>query len=74
MTVTIPDDARAKLLSSIADFINPLNADRRHTLREFQALASYVNWALNVYPSGAQGSPPYTPKQPANPELMHVSM
>ena len=35
MTVTIPDDACVKLLSSIADFINPLNADCHHTLREF---------------------------------------
>ena len=61
MTVTIPDDARAKLLSSISDFVNIVNTDRRHTLREFQALAGYVNWALNVYLLGRPGlSTPYS--------------
>jgi len=54
MTVTIPDDARSKFLSSIADFINT-TADRRHTLREFQALAGYANWVFNVYPLGRPG-------------------
>jgi hypothetical protein len=47
MTVTIPDDARSKFLSSIADFINITNSDRHHTLRKYQALAGYTNWAFN---------------------------
>jgi hypothetical protein len=55
MTVTIPDDARSKLLSSISEFISTVGTDRRHTLREFQTLAGYVNWALNVYPLGRPG-------------------
>jgi hypothetical protein len=55
MTVTIPNDARSKLLSAISDFVTSTNTDRRHTLREFQALAGYVNWALNVYPLGRPG-------------------
>jgi hypothetical protein len=52
MTVTIPDDAHAKILSSISEFINTVGTDRRHTLREFQALAGYANWVFNVYPLG----------------------
>jgi hypothetical protein len=55
MTVTIPDDARTKFLTSITDFINTNNSDRRHTLREFQALAGYANWVFNVYPLGRPG-------------------
>jgi hypothetical protein len=55
MTVTIPDDARSKFLSSIADFINITNSDHHHTLHEYQALAGYANWAFNVYPLGCPG-------------------
>jgi hypothetical protein len=55
MTVTIPDDARSKLLSHIADFIRMEGTDRRRTLREFQTLAGYANWAFNVYPLGRPG-------------------
>jgi hypothetical protein len=55
MTVTIPDGARAKFLSSVADFINTDNTDRRHTLREFQALAGHANWVFNVYTLGRPG-------------------
>jgi hypothetical protein len=55
MTIIIPDDARSKLLSSIADFINTVGTNRRRTLREFQVLASYANWAFNVYPLGRPG-------------------
>ena len=55
MTITIPDDAHAKLLSSISDFVNIANTDCHHTLRKFQALAGYMNWALNVYILGHPG-------------------
>ena len=54
MTTTIPDD-HTKLLSSISNFLNITNTDHRHTLHEFQALVSYVNWALNVYILGRPG-------------------
>jgi hypothetical protein len=37
MTVSIPDGACSKLLSSISDFTNIVGTDRRHTLRKFQA-------------------------------------
>ena len=50
MTITIPDDARSKILSSLSDFVNTTNTDHRHTLCEFQALAGYANWVFNVYP------------------------
>jgi hypothetical protein len=55
MTVTIPDNACSKFLSSISDFINIISTDYHHTLHEFQALADYVNWAFNVYPLGHPG-------------------
>ena len=55
MTVTIPDDARSKILSSLSDFVNTTNTDHRHTLCEFQALAGYANWVFNVYPLGRPG-------------------
>ena len=48
MPITIPD-ACLKLLSSISNFVNITNTDSCHMLCEFQALAGYVNWALNVY-------------------------
>jgi hypothetical protein len=37
MTVTTPDDAHSKLLSTIPDFVTTSNTDCRHTLCEFQA-------------------------------------
>jgi hypothetical protein len=44
-------DARSKFLTHIAEFIiNTVSTDRCHTLREYQALASYANGAFNVYP------------------------
>ena len=55
MTITIPDDAREKFLQRITEFINVAGTDRRHTLREFQSLAGYANWAFNVYPLGRPG-------------------
>ena len=55
MTMTIPDDAHMKLLSSISNFLNIANTDHRHMLHEFQALVGYVNWALNIYILGCSG-------------------
>ncbi|KAL7279056.1 hypothetical protein ACG7TL_006891 [Trametes sanguinea] len=51
MTVTLPDDARAKLLSAIHDFGNCSPGHRRRSLAEFQAFAGYANWAFNVFPA-----------------------
>jgi hypothetical protein len=47
MTITMPADAKKDLIAYIEDF---LAGTRRHELREFQRLAGWVNWALNVYP------------------------
>ncbi|PIL32090.1 hypothetical protein GSI_06795 [Ganoderma sinense ZZ0214-1] len=46
---TLPNDARLKLLAALDDFCGP-SRGRRRTLAEFQSLAGYVNWALNVFP------------------------
>ncbi|PIL27246.1 hypothetical protein GSI_10390 [Ganoderma sinense ZZ0214-1] len=46
---TLPNDARLKLLAALEDFCGP-SRGRRCTLAEFQSLAGYVNWALNVFP------------------------
>ena len=46
---SLPADAKDKLLAALADFCAPSNG-RRRTLAEFQSLAGYVNWALNVFP------------------------
>nr|VWP00840.1 Argininosuccinate lyase (ASAL) (EC (Arginosuccinase) [Ganoderma boninense] len=46
---TLPNDARLKLLAALEHFCGP-SRGRRRTLAEFQSLAGYVNWALNVFP------------------------
>ena len=46
---SLPADAKTKLLAALADFCTPSNG-HQCTLAEFQSLASYVNWALNVFP------------------------
>ncbi|PIL35153.1 hypothetical protein GSI_02942 [Ganoderma sinense ZZ0214-1] len=46
---TLPPDARHKLLDALEAFCAPTHG-RRRTLAEFQSLAGYVNWALNVFP------------------------
>ncbi|PIL36254.1 hypothetical protein GSI_01916 [Ganoderma sinense ZZ0214-1] len=46
---TLPENARLKLLAALDDFCGP-SRGRRRTLAEFQSLAGYVNWALNVFP------------------------
>ncbi|KAI0350122.1 hypothetical protein OH77DRAFT_1525152 [Trametes cingulata] len=50
MTVTLPPEAKAKLLQAIRDFATIRPGNRHHKLGEFQAFAGYVNWALNVLP------------------------
>ena len=47
MTVAMPDTSRSDLLSAIRSFAQP---GQRRTLRDFQRLAGWMNWALNVYP------------------------
>jgi len=55
MTVAIPDNASERFLQHITEFINVAGTNCRHTLREFQSLAGYANWAFNVYPLGRPG-------------------
>jgi hypothetical protein len=52
MTFTLPESARLDLLSGIEKFCSiPLNSrGARHTLREWQRLAGWINWGFNVYP------------------------
>jgi hypothetical protein len=47
MTITMPATARDELVSAIRLFANPR---QRRSLKDFQRLAGWINWALNVYP------------------------
>jgi hypothetical protein len=47
MTISIPADKLSDLISSIRDFARP---GTRHSLQDFQRLAGWMNWALNVFP------------------------
>lgn len=47
MTVTMDFDARKELVEQIRTFAV---AGKKRTLKEFQRIAGYVNWALNVFP------------------------
>ncbi|EIW73791.1 hypothetical protein CONPUDRAFT_23805, partial [Coniophora puteana RWD-64-598 SS2] len=47
MSATMTVESRNALVQFIRDFASE---NTRRTLRDFQTLAGYVNWALNVYP------------------------
>ena len=47
MTVRMSPESQDKLLEAIGQFAH---CGARHPLRDFQQLAGYLNWALNVYP------------------------
>jgi hypothetical protein len=47
MTITMPDEARNDLIAAIESFAI---VGTRRSLREYQQLAGWVNWALNAYP------------------------
>ncbi len=46
MSASLPDDGIHALLDTVTSFC----ASRRRSLRDFQSLAGYLNWALNVFP------------------------
>jgi hypothetical protein len=46
MSFTMPADSKLALISFICDFLTQLQA----SLKDFQHLAGWVNWALNVFP------------------------
>ncbi len=50
MTVTLPDEARDRLVATIDDFCDLSPGNRRRSLAAFQAFAGYANWSFNVYP------------------------
>lgn len=50
MTVTLPDDSKMRLVSSIDDFCLLAPGNRRCLLAEFQVFTGYANWSFNVYP------------------------
>lgn len=47
MTITMPSDAQQDLITAIRSFAH---FGQRRSLREFQSLAGWINWALNAYP------------------------
>jgi hypothetical protein len=47
LTIMMPLDARNDLVSAIHAFANPR---QRRSLRDFQRLAGWINWSLNVFP------------------------
>jgi len=52
MTMTLPTSTRLDLLKRIEDFcaIPPHSRGAKHTLREWQQLAGWINWSFNVFP------------------------
>ena len=47
MTVSISDERRAELIEKVLAFAKP---GKRHSLRDFQSLASHLNWSFAVFP------------------------
>jgi len=47
MTITMSLNARAELVTAIQTFADP---HQHRSLKDFQHLAGWVNWALNVFP------------------------
>jgi hypothetical protein len=50
MTVTMPQKALLDLIAFLESFLESSTHGKRLELREFQRLAGWVNWALNVFP------------------------
>ena len=51
LTLTLPSENRMELVALLSDFSRaPEKSGVRYSLREFQHLAGWFNWALNVYP------------------------
>ncbi|KAJ3963420.1 hypothetical protein EV361DRAFT_957070, partial [Lentinula raphanica] len=48
MTLTLPEESKQELIQSVREFIS--TPSRRRTLHEFQMLAGWINWSLNVFP------------------------
>jgi hypothetical protein len=50
MRVTMDDEDHGKLIQHVSDFVQTASGGMRRTLHEFQQLAGWINWSLNVYP------------------------
>jgi hypothetical protein len=50
MTVTMARCDRLTLLENVRAFVKIAPGGTRRSLRDFQQIAGYINWALNVYP------------------------
>ncbi|KAJ3727532.1 hypothetical protein C8R42DRAFT_340177 [Lentinula raphanica] len=48
MTITLPEESKQELVLSVREFIS--TPSRRRSLHEFQMLAGWINWSLNVFP------------------------
>jgi hypothetical protein len=48
MTITLPADSKARLIAAIEDFMN--TSDRRRIIHEWEQLAGWMSWSLNVFP------------------------
>jgi len=55
MTITMTSAARSDLLTALRAFAHP---GQRRSLRDFQKLAGWLNWALNAYPLLRPGMSP----------------
>jgi hypothetical protein len=51
LTLTLPSESRSELLHHLKDFSRtPEKSGVRYALKDFQRLAGWFNWALNIYP------------------------
>ena len=50
MRVSMDEEDRLRLIQRIMDFTATAPGGTRRTLKEFQQLAGWVNWSLNVFP------------------------
>ncbi|KAJ3573907.1 hypothetical protein NP233_g2118 [Leucocoprinus birnbaumii] len=51
LTITLPEEGRQNFLEEINRYIIPSGGSpRRYTVRDWQHLAGYSNWAFNVFP------------------------
>ena len=51
LTLTLPDESRSELLAQLKDFARlPEGSGVKYSLKDFQRLTGWFNWALNVYP------------------------
>jgi hypothetical protein len=51
LTLTLPPQNKSELLAHLKDFAQtPEKCGVKYALKDFQRLAGWFNWALNVYP------------------------